>query len=170
MDSESMNFHVEGKSTDIIGVGHDYTNLFPFKSLCYPTALYLYKARFSTKLTCLKISSLFRFLFAGEKANVIITVSGNEKINKKTLKLDLLRKVGALTVQALVSPRGTSGAHFTSSFDSTSVPFTLKLKGKTKKGYNFERLSHNVVQPSPFIIRDSTPETSIRSPLVGVPR
>ena len=52
-----------------------------------------------------------------------------------------------------MSPRGASGAHFTSSFDPPSVPFTLKLKGKTTKGYYFERLSHNVVQPSPFIIR-----------------
>lgn len=89
----------------------------------------------------------------GEKANVIITVAGNEKINKRTLKLDLLRENGALIGQALVSPRGTSGAHFTSSFDPPSVPFTLKLRGKTKNGYNFERLSHNVVQPSPFILR-----------------
>ena len=39
---------------------------------------------------------LFRFLVTGEKANVIITVAGNEKINKKTLKLDLLREDGAL--------------------------------------------------------------------------
>ena len=114
--------------------------------------------------SCLFVwKNFFHFLVTGEKANVIITVAGNEKINKKTLKLDLLREDGALIGQALVSPRGTSGAHFTSSFDPPSVPFTLKLKGKTKKGYNFERLSHNVVQPSPFIIRDSTPETSIRS-------
>ena len=93
------------------------------------------------------------FLFAGETARVILTVAGDEKINRSTLALDLLSEDGKRLGLAIVSPGRTSGAHFTASFNPPSVPFTLKLKGKTKKGYNFERLSHNVVQPSLFIIR-----------------
>ena len=93
------------------------------------------------------------FLFAGETARVILTVAGDEKINRSTLALDLLSEDGKRLGSAIVSPGRTSGAHFTASFNPPSVPFTLKLKGKTKKGYNFERLSHNVVQPSLFIIR-----------------
>ena len=92
-------------------------------------------------------------VFAGEKAHVILTVAGNEKMDRSTLALDLLSEDGKRLGSAIVSPGRTSGAHFTASFNPPAVPFTLKLKGMTKKGYKLERLSHNVVQPSLFIIR-----------------
>ena len=54
---------------------------------------------------------------------------------------------------ANVIPQGTSGAHFSASFTPPSVPFNLKLRGTTKKGYSFERNSHSTVHPSHVLIR-----------------
>lgn len=59
------------------------------------------------------------------------------------------KRLGTTTV----TPRGTIGAHFSASFIPPSVSFKLRLRGKTQKGYNFERNSHNVVHPSHALIR-----------------
>ena len=50
-------------------------------------------------------------------------------------------------------PRGTSGAQFSASFSCPAVPFIMKLRGKTNRGFNFERMSHNIVHPSNTLIR-----------------
>ncbi|XP_068713370.1 hemicentin-2-like [Montipora foliosa] len=92
-------------------------------------------------------------LLGHDPARVVITVAGNAKINRNTLKLDLISEDGRRLTTATVTPRGTSGAHFSASFRCPAVPFTLKLRGKTKKGYNFQRRSHNIVHPSNTLIR-----------------
>lgn len=74
-------------------------------------------------------------------------------INSKTLKVDLISKDGKRLRTTDISPRGTSGAHFSASFTPPSVPFSLKLRGKTKKGYSFQRNSRNLVHPSHALIR-----------------
>lgn len=84
---------------------------------------------------------------------VIVTIAGSNKINKNGLNLDFMSKNGRRLGTAAVTPRGTSSAHFTSSFTPPSVPFKLKLRGKTKAGYNFERTSRNIVHPSHALIR-----------------
>ncbi|XP_068757745.1 uncharacterized protein [Montipora capricornis] len=88
-----------------------------------------------------------------ETARVVITVAGNAKINRNTLKLDLISEDGRRLTTATVTPRGRSGAHFSANFSCPAVPFALKLRGKTKKGYNFQRRSHNIVHPSNTLIR-----------------
>lgn len=62
---------------------------------------------------------------SGETAQVILTVAGNEKINRSALTLELLSEDGKPLGSAIVSPGRTSGAHFTASFNPPSVPFTL---------------------------------------------
>lgn len=84
---------------------------------------------------------------------VILTVAGAKKINSRSLSLDLMSMDGRRLSTATVTPHGTSGAHFSSSFTPPSVPFKLKLKGTTKKGYPFERNSHTTVHPSHALIR-----------------
>jgi len=89
----------------------------------------------------------------GQKALVIITVAGAKTVNKKTLNLDFMSKDGKRLGTTTVTPRGTNGAHFSASFIPPSVPFKLKLRGKTQKGYSFERNSRNMVHPSHALIR-----------------
>ena len=84
---------------------------------------------------------------------VILTVAGANKINSKSLSLDLMSMDGRRLGTTTVTPHGTSGAHFSASFTPPSAPFKLKLKGKTKKGFTFERNSHNTVRPSHALIR-----------------
>ena len=89
----------------------------------------------------------------GQKALVIITVAGAEKINKNALHLDLMNSKGKRLGTVNLTPRGKGGAHFSASFTPPSVPFKLNLKGKTKKGYSLQRSSHNIVHPSHALIR-----------------
>jgi len=89
----------------------------------------------------------------GKKAVVILTVAGANTINKNSLSLDLISMDGRRLGTAAVTPHGSSGAHFSATFTPPSAPFKLKLKGMTKKGYSFERLSHNAVHPSHALIR-----------------
>ena len=84
---------------------------------------------------------------------VIVTVAKAKKINNKDLNLDLMNQDGKFLGTATLTLHGTSGAHFSASFIPPSVSFKLRLRGKTQKGYNFERNSHNVVHPSHALIR-----------------
>lgn len=93
------------------------------------------------------------FCLIGKKAVVILTVAGANKINKKSLSLDLMSMDEKRLIRAAVIPHGSSGAHFSASFTPPSEPFKLKLRGKTKKGYSFERNSHSTVHPSHALIR-----------------
>ena len=64
-----------------------------------------------------------------------------------------MSKAGNRLGTTTVTSHGTSGAHFSASFIPPSVPFKLKLRGKTEKGYSFERNSRNIVHPSHALIR-----------------
>jgi len=85
---------------------------------------------------------------------IILTVAGANKINKTSLILDLMSMDERHLGRAAVTPHGTNSAHFSATFTPPSAPFKLKLMGMTKKGYSFERISHNVVYPSHVLIRD----------------
>ena len=87
------------------------------------------------------------------KAVVILTIAGVKKINDNSLSVDLMSKDGKRLGTTTTKPHGTSGAHFSATFTPPSVPFMLKLKGKTKKGLSFERYSRNPVHPSHALIR-----------------
>ena len=75
------------------------------------------------------------------------------KIDGSSLAIVLLSTDGKPLGTAPVKPVGTSGAHFSASFTPPSVPFRLMLKGKTKKGNQFERNSHTVAKPSTVLVR-----------------
>ena len=77
----------------------------------------------------------------------------SDKIRSTSLNLDILSKDGKVLNTTSVSPVGKSGAHFSVSFSTPTVPFRLKLKGKTKKNFDFERSSHNIVHPSHALVR-----------------
>ena len=77
----------------------------------------------------------------------------SDKILTTSLNLDILSKEGKVLNTTSVSPAGKSGAHFSASFSTPAVPFRLKLRGKTKKNFDFERSSHNIVHPSHALVR-----------------
>ena len=89
----------------------------------------------------------------GQKALVIITVAGAEKINKNALHLDWTNNEGKRFGTVPLVPRGKGSAHFSASFTPPSSPFKLKLRGKTKRGYSLERSSRRIVHPSHALIR-----------------
>lgn len=89
----------------------------------------------------------------GNSAHAILIVRASDKIRSTSLNLDILSKDGKVLNTTSVSPAGTSGAHFSASFFTPMVPFRLKLRGKTKKNFDFERSSHNIVHPSHALVR-----------------
>ena len=94
-------------------------------------------------------------LFVGKKSHLVLTVAGADKIRANTLSLELVdSKTGRQISKATVKPRGTTGAHFVSSFvPPPRSTFRLVLKGKTKRGYDFRRMSRNIIKPKTALIR-----------------
>ena len=93
------------------------------------------------------------FLIPGKTANAILIVRSGDKIYGTSLNLEILSKDDRVLNTTSVSPIGSSGAHYSVSFPTPTVPFKLKLRGKTKKNFDFERQSANIVHPSRAVIR-----------------
>ena len=90
----------------------------------------------------------------GQKANTIITITGVEKIQTSTLKLDVIdSKRGAVLRTLTLTPRKRSKEHFLVSFSPPSKPFRFRLRGKTIAGNNFERSSKKTVKPLTALVR-----------------
>ena len=99
---------------------------------------------------------------------VILTVAGSNKINSRSLTLDLMSMDGRRLSTTTVTPQGSSGAHFSASFTPPSAPFKLKLRGTTKEGNSFERKSHNTVHPSHVLIRVVWASNDYTIPTTGI--
>ena len=94
------------------------------------------------------------YCFTGRVAHAIITVTGVERIQTNTLKLDVIDDTSGRTLQTLtLKPRTRSKAHFTVSFTPPSKPFKLHMKGRTLAGNAFERSSKKIVKPLTAIVR-----------------
>ena len=91
----------------------------------------------------------------------------SDKILSTSLNLDILSKDGKVLNTTSVSSVGTSGAHFSASFSTPAVPFRLKLRGKTKKNFDFERSSHNIVHPSHALVRVLYARHDFTVPILG---
>ena len=70
-----------------------------------------------------------------------------------SLDLHILGTEGEKLRTATVRPAGKSGAHFSASFPTPTVPFKLQLRGKTKGNFDFERNSQSTVLPSHVVVR-----------------
>lgn len=80
-------------------------------------------------------------------------IRGTDKINRTSLNLEIASKDDQILNTTSVNLIGKSGAHFWARFPTPTVPFKLKLKGKTKKNYDFERNAANIVHPSHAVLR-----------------
>ena len=84
---------------------------------------------------------------------MILIVREADKVHAASLILDILREDGNVLSSTFVKPVGTSGAHFSASFPTPTVPFKLQLRGKTRKNFDFERRSQSTVHPSHVVVR-----------------
>lgn len=96
---------------------------------------------------------MFPSITTGKPAHVILIVRAVNKIQPASLNLDIVEEDGKVLSTASVLPVGTSGAHFSATFSTPTVPFKLQLKGKTKKNFDFERNSQHTVTPSHVVVK-----------------
>lgn len=84
---------------------------------------------------------------------MVLTVAGVEKVVASSLSLELITLHGERITDVSVASRGSGGAHFLATFTPPSQTFKLKLKGTTRKGNAFERISRNLVEPKAVVLR-----------------
>jgi hypothetical protein len=81
-----------------------------------------------------------------------LTVAGAEKIRKNTVVLELITKYGKHIRDIQLTP-DRRGVHYIATFTPPSRPFKLKIKGTTKSGNPFERISRSIVEPKSIQLR-----------------
>lgn len=100
--------------------------------------------------SCLCESALL--LPTGEQARAVLTIAAVDKVVPSSLSVELITEHGAHIADVGITPRG-SGAHFMASFSLPGQPFKIKLKGNTRGGNPFERISRNLVKPKAGVLR-----------------
>lgn len=97
----------------------------------------------------------------------MLIVRAADKIRGSSLNLELLSKDDKVLNTTSISPVGASGAHFSASFSTPTVPFKLKLRGKTKKNFDFDRNAPNIVYPSRALLRVLYARSEFTVPIHG---
>jgi hypothetical protein len=83
---------------------------------------------------------------------VILTIAGANKIRKNPVVLELITKHGEHIRDIQLTP-DSRGVHYIANFTPPSRPFKLKIKGTTKSGNPFERISRSIVEPKYIQLR-----------------
>ena len=89
----------------------------------------------------------------GENIQVVVTVAGAEKIKPSSLKLQIVTEDATVLTERGLTSKGSGAAHYTCTVKTPTVPFRLKLIGRTKKGSNFERSSRELIEPQTGVMR-----------------
>ena len=103
---------------------------------------------------CYFLNRILSFFFLLGKLNkVIISVAGSEKLDKSSLRLQLVTTEGRYISDLTLQPQNQG--RFLVDFNARAhgQPFKLKLKGMTQKGYPFERISHKIHKTTTAILR-----------------
>ena len=96
----------------------------------------------------------FLILFLGTDVQVIITVAGLESVRSDSLTLDVVDKTDRVIFSNLALQRNPAkSVIFNTTIRGNTKPFKLKLKGKTRRGFSFQRLSSTLVTPKAVHIR-----------------
>ena len=83
---------------------------------------------------------------------MLITVAGSEKLNTSSVRLELITTEG--TRMSDVTLHTSDNVHFTASITpSAGQPFKLKLRGTTRGGHTFERISRQTFKPTTAVLR-----------------
>ena len=91
--------------------------------------------------------------FSGKTAHVILIVRGAEMLQPSSLKLNILSTDGRHLNTTSLRQVGGDGVHFSASFPTPAEAFSMQLKGKTKKNFQFERNSQSTVEPSHIVVK-----------------
>ena len=90
--------------------------------------------------------------FKGKLNKILITVAGSEKVNRSSVRLELITTEGTRISDVTLQKLGDD--HFTASITPRSaIPFKLKLKGITLGGNPFERISRQTIKPTTAVLR-----------------
>ena len=79
-------------------------------------------------------------------------MAGYHKVQKNTVVLELITKYGEHIRDVSLTP-DNQGMRYVATFTPPSRSFKLKLKGTTKAGNAFERISRNVIEPKHVLLR-----------------
>ncbi|KXJ20080.1 Hemicentin-2 [Exaiptasia diaphana] len=88
----------------------------------------------------------------GYQSKLILTLAGYEKVQKNTTTLELISKYGEHIRNVTLNP-DKRGMRYVAALNPPSQPFKLKIKGTTKAGNSFERVSRNVIEPKHVLLR-----------------
>ena len=82
-------------------------------------------------------------------------MAGSEKLNSSSLLLQLISTEGNLISDVTLRPQNQGDRHFIASFNphANFPSFRLKLKGVTRDGYHFERISRKTARPTTAVLR-----------------
>ena len=97
--------------------------------------------------------------------NLVITLAGSEKVDTSSLRLQLITTEGIHISDVTLQSRDS--VHFTASIlPSKSLrAFKLKLKGTTREGYPFERISRQTIKPTTAVLRGKYASNDYTLPL-----
>ncbi|CAH3164627.1 unnamed protein product [Porites lobata] len=84
---------------------------------------------------------------------IIISVAGSEKLDKSSLRLQLVTTEGKYISDLTLQPQDQGRFLVDFNAHAHGQPFKLKLKGMTQKGYPFERISHKIHKTTTAILR-----------------
>ena len=95
---------------------------------------------------------------------MVITVAGSDKLDTSTVRLELITTEG--TRISDVTLQTSDNVHFTASITPrTSRPFKLKLRGTTRGGNTFERISRQTIKPTTAVLRGKYASNDYTLPL-----
>ena len=96
-------------------------------------------------------SQLFNIYYLGKLNRLVITLAGSEKVDISSLRLQLITKDGDHISNATLQSR--NGVHFFASVVAPTQVFKLKLRGNTRSGNPFQRISRHIIEPSKVLLR-----------------
>ncbi|XP_046850766.1 von Willebrand factor A domain-containing protein 7-like [Xenia sp. Carnegie-2017] len=92
----------------------------------------------------------------GVQAEAILTVGGISHVNKNSLRAELVTLRGDVittTRPTSLSAKDSKGIRHSFKFHPPNQIFKIKLKGLTKKGNSFERISHSPIKTETLIVK-----------------
>jgi len=101
----------------------------------------------------------------GKLNKMVITLAGSEKVTSSSLRLQLITPEGNHISDVTLQSR--DGVHFTASITprAPAHAFKLKLKGTTRSGNPFERISRQKIKPTTAVLRGKYASNDYTLPL-----
>ena len=105
----------------------------------------------NTKILWILSYLTFIIFYLGKLNTLVITLAGSEKVDNSSLRLQLITKDGSHISDVTLQPRDS--VHFSASVMAPAQVFKLKLRGNTRSGSPFQRISRQIIEPSKVLLR-----------------